>query len=88
MTVEELAVICQAHEGIKTGGRNCKFINAAYKLISTKRVTKNKKIEAINKYFDTVANEVLAELLVLKYNKENITVLLDGEQSGEIQSKG
>lgn len=88
MTVEEMAVVCQAHEGILTGGRNCKFINPAYKLISNKKATKNKKIEAINKYFDTIANEILAELLITKYNKENITVLLDGETTGETHNKG
>lgn len=70
MTVEQLAIICQAHEGIKTGGRNCKYINVAYKLISNKKVTKNKKIEVINKYFNTIANETLAELLISKYEKE------------------
>jgi hypothetical protein len=80
MTVEELAVICQAHEGIKTGGRNCKFINAAYKLISNKKCTKNQKILTINKYFDTVSNEVLAQILIDKYDRESI--------SGETHTKG
>jgi len=87
MTIEELAVVCQAHEGIMAGGRNSQFINPAYKILSNKKATKNKKIAVINQYFDTVANEVLAELLVLKYNKENVTVLLDGT-TGETQSKG
>lgn len=79
MTIEELAIICQAHEGIKTGGRNCKYINTAYKLISNKKVTKNKKILVINQYFDYVANKALAELLIQKYEKEGI-------QSGKTES--
>ena len=46
MTVDELVIICQAHEGIMSGGRNCKYINKAYKLLpnNEKKVTKNKKI--------------------------------------------
>lgn len=80
MTIEQLAVICRAHEGIKAGGRNCKYINQAYKLISKKIATKNQKIGVINKYFDKIADETLAQILIDKYERESIT--------GETPSKG
>jgi hypothetical protein len=66
MTVEELALICQAHELIESGSRHCKLINKAYKLVpgSLKSATRNKKIEAINNFFDQVRAETLARLIV------------------------
>lgn len=72
MTVEQMAVICQAYEGIKAGGRNCRYINEAYKLISNKKATKNQKIKVIQLAFDSIANETLAQLLIDKYEREGI----------------
>jgi len=79
MTVEDLVVICNAHELIQSGNRRCKKINEAYKLISNKRATRNQKIEIIEKYYNKVADETLAQLLIDKYERE---------YSGQTQSKG
>jgi len=79
MTVEDLVVICNAHELIQSGNRHCKKINEAYKLISKKRITRNQKIEAIENYFNKVADETLAQLLIDKYERE---------YSGQTQIKG
>jgi hypothetical protein len=79
MTVEDLVVICNAHELIQSGNRHCKKINEAYKLISNKRATRNRKIEIIEKYYNKVADETLAQLLIDKYERE---------YSGQTQSKG
>jgi sensor histidine kinase regulating citrate/malate metabolism len=72
-------VICNAHELIQSGNRHCKKINEAYKLISKKRITRNQKIETIENYFNKVADETLAQLLIDKYERE---------YSGQTQSKG
>ena len=79
MTVEDLVVICNAHELIQSGNRHCKKINEAYKLISKKRITRNQKIEAIENYFNKVADETLAQLLIDKYERE---------YSGQTHTKG
>jgi len=80
MTVEDLVIICNAHELIQNGNRHCKKINEAYKLISIKRATRNQKIEAIEKFFNKIADETLAQMLIDKYEKEQLT--------GETQSQG
>jgi len=79
MTVEDLVVICNAHELIQSGNRHCKKINEAYKLISNKRATRNRKIEIIEKYYNKVADETLAQLLIDKYERE---------YSGQTHTKG
>jgi len=68
MTIEELALICKAHELIEGGNRHCKLINEAYKLIPgmPKSVTRNNKINAINRYFEKMRAETLAHLMVNK----------------------
>ena len=66
MTIEEMVIVCKAHEGIQAGLRNCKYINEAYKLISNKKVTKNKKILTIEEYFNRVRAETLGTLIVRK----------------------
>lgn len=72
MTVEQLAIICQAHELIEAGSTHCKLINTAYKLIPDhkKTVTRKQKIIAINDYFNKVRAETLARMIVKKQINE------------------
>lgn len=73
MTIEETYELCVLYEKLKSGNRNCKDINKVYNTIPKKSfgsMTKNKKIEAIKLYFETLADETLKAYLIQKQNTE------------------
>lgn len=79
MNIEEVYNLCVLHEKLKSGQRSCKDINKIYVTLPgvPKSATKNKKIQEINKYFDTLADNTIKRYLINKQINEKGSIQED-----------